>query len=532
MKRTLFFLGAALMTLSPAMAQDIYKMETLSSEDLNGTARFVGMGGSMGSLGADISTMSTNPAGIALFRRSDVSMTGGFHTQANAVDFMSLGKTRASFDQIGFVYACPIDDDVKFINFGFNYHKRRNFKQYLGLDNIATGGLSQSWQMMDLAYVNDGWLDLSNNDDRDYTTPLTLKGYDTQLIAPVYDAQGRITDYEPSNAQSYNYHRAQWGGIQQYDFNMSINWNDQIYGGLTIGAYNVNMHSALGYTEALIDPAGGAPQNYNMYQEEQLSGAGFDVKLGFIFRPIEDSPFRFGVAVHSPIFFDLHSDQYLHLDSPYAQFDDNGNVISQRSTSSIDPGRNEYKIHTPWRFNLSMGTTIGRSFAINAEYEYADFSAAQVRYGGGYDYWYDDWGSEKDQALSREAKRWLKPVSTIKVGAELKLCPELSLRAGYNYVTAPMKTDAYLNHFTASPEYYYSCNTDYVNLSDINRFSLGLGLRLGKFYVDAAYLYQQQTATVYPFHLPAAGTNDINRLKGQDIDLKQSRGLLTIGYKF
>ena len=107
------------MTLTPAMAQDIYKMETLSSEDLNGTARFVGMGGSMGSLGADISTMGTNPAGIALFRRSDVSMTGGFHTQADAVDFMSLGKTRASFDQIGFVYACPIDDDVKFINFGF-----------------------------------------------------------------------------------------------------------------------------------------------------------------------------------------------------------------------------------------------------------------------------------------------------------------------------------------------------------------------------------------------------------------------------
>ena len=118
------------------------------------------------------------------------------------------------------------------------------------------------------------------------------------------------------------------------------------------------------------------------------------------------------------------------------------------------------------------------------------------------------------------------------MGAEVKLCPELSLRAGYNYVTAPMKADAYLNHFTASPEYYYSCNTDYVNLSDINRVTVGLGLRLGKFYVDAAYLYQHQTATVYPFHLPAAGTMDLNRLKGQDIDLNQSRGLLTIGYKF
>ena len=75
MKRTYLLLGALVFAL-PLSAQDIYKVESFSSEDLNGTARYVGMGGAMNALGADISTMSVNPAGIGLYRRSDFSMTG------------------------------------------------------------------------------------------------------------------------------------------------------------------------------------------------------------------------------------------------------------------------------------------------------------------------------------------------------------------------------------------------------------------------------------------------------------------------
>ena len=43
------------MMAGSASAQDIYKVEELSGNDLNGTARFIGMGGAMGSLGADLS---------------------------------------------------------------------------------------------------------------------------------------------------------------------------------------------------------------------------------------------------------------------------------------------------------------------------------------------------------------------------------------------------------------------------------------------------------------------------------------------
>ena len=52
MKRK-YFLYAFALTVLPLQAQDIYKVEQFSGEDLNGTARGVGMGGAMNALGAE-----------------------------------------------------------------------------------------------------------------------------------------------------------------------------------------------------------------------------------------------------------------------------------------------------------------------------------------------------------------------------------------------------------------------------------------------------------------------------------------------
>ena len=40
-------------------AQTVYDAANIISKDLNGTARFVGMGGAMGALGGDISTIGS-----------------------------------------------------------------------------------------------------------------------------------------------------------------------------------------------------------------------------------------------------------------------------------------------------------------------------------------------------------------------------------------------------------------------------------------------------------------------------------------
>ena len=68
-------LACALLTGAGAAAQTVYDATTIARKELNGTARFVGMGGAMGALGGDISVIGTNPAGIGIYRSNDVMTT-------------------------------------------------------------------------------------------------------------------------------------------------------------------------------------------------------------------------------------------------------------------------------------------------------------------------------------------------------------------------------------------------------------------------------------------------------------------------
>ena len=115
--------------------QNAYDAERLLGNDLNGTARFVGMGGAMGALGGDISVMGTNPAGIGIFRSNDVSVSLGFNNTGTKSMFngtsMNEDRTRASLDQMGFVYTYKVGNttSLRYVNFGFNYHKNKNFNR-------------------------------------------------------------------------------------------------------------------------------------------------------------------------------------------------------------------------------------------------------------------------------------------------------------------------------------------------------------------------------------------------------------------
>ena len=80
-------------------AQETYDNAQLATKDLNGTARYVGMGGAMEALGADLSTIGTNPAGIGMFRRSMVAGSFGFNSQQDAKSFGNANKTNMSFEE-------------------------------------------------------------------------------------------------------------------------------------------------------------------------------------------------------------------------------------------------------------------------------------------------------------------------------------------------------------------------------------------------------------------------------------------------
>ena len=189
MKKKYVVAAALALFVASASAQDIYKVGLLTSTDLNGDARYVGMGGAMSALGANISAMSTNPASTAQYRRNDFSITGGVLTTSGKADdfnFFGQNKTRGSLDQAGFVYSLPLQSgSMRFVSLGFNYRKTKNFAELAALNNVRVGGLmSQTLELTQLARTTkgDAPLDLFNGQDRKNTIPLVNGAADAFLI--------------------------------------------------------------------------------------------------------------------------------------------------------------------------------------------------------------------------------------------------------------------------------------------------------------------------------------------------------------
>ena len=254
---------------SLTFAQDIYQVAELSATDLNGTARYVGMGGAMSSLGGDLSVMSSNPAAIGLYRRNDVAATASLVTMPGSHKFDGNKPTYVSFDQIGFVCSIPSSgNSLRYINFGINYHKHHDFNQLLNADNnlAAAGYASQTWQLADLCNSWGG---------ADKATPLAKMAYAGHLLG---EDGGNYTAY---NAWGNSYGKARWGSNHAFDFNISANIKDQFYIGFTATAYNVKQKSYMLYGEGLLDVDLNKDGDYAVDNYSRLTGNGFDMKVGF-----------------------------------------------------------------------------------------------------------------------------------------------------------------------------------------------------------------------------------------------------------
>ena len=126
--KKIFFSVVALLFACGAGAQTVYDAVNIAQRDLTGTARFVGMGGAMGALGGDLSTMGTNPAGIGIYRSNDASVTFGYNINSTDANYQgntfSNNKYRWSLDNAGFGYAMKIGNQtsLRYVNFGFSYN--------------------------------------------------------------------------------------------------------------------------------------------------------------------------------------------------------------------------------------------------------------------------------------------------------------------------------------------------------------------------------------------------------------------------
>ena len=521
--KKIFIAALALAAVLPAAAQDTYESARLLGSDLNGTARYVGMGGAMDALGADISTISTNPAGIGLFRHSTISLSLGLQSQQDVQKFDGLNKTVMSFDQMGFVYSQRISDR-SFINVGFNYHKSHNFDQILSAAN-SLSGCSQNgltYEKGRLGYASKGGYTLDFNKDGDVIGWDGSSDYRAQTYSQADYMNANVLLLDPddeyfyfNDANAYSFDRAHRGWIADFDFNLSGNHQDRIFWGFTIGVKSVNYKGYSEYAETLLDNEG-VCGSVAYADERKIKGTGFDVKVGVIVRPIEESPFRFGFSVSTPTWYNLTSknSSFMLNNTPYGAWDDG------RSEESYD-----FHFYTPWKFGASIGHTIGSSVALGLGYEYSDYGASQNRIIDGYDY-YDNAESSTDELMKRNTEKALKGVHNLKAGIEFKPDPALAIRFGYNYVSAAYNTDGVRDMMIDSPGVMYSSTTDYVNWKGTNRITCGLGYKTGGFSVDMAYQYSATNGEFHPFQEYAG------RVTTTDVSNKRHNVLLTLGYTF
>ena len=328
--------------------------------------------------------------------------------------------------------------------------------------------------------------------------------------------------YEGDNYLMQKYNK---GYVGAYDFNLSGNLNDRVFLGLTLGIKDVHYRSYSNYSEYFTRN----PENLGgtmVEDDREITGTGFDIKAGVSFRPIEESPFRIGLSIASPTFYELTTNNLTRMwvddkDANPNTYESNSGLTNQESY--------EFKFNTPWNFGLSLGHTIDNFLALGASIDYSDYSSIDNRVNTSWDSWSGDYNSESDRDMNDHTSKTLKGVTTVKLGAELKPEPSLAVRLGFNYVSPIYKDTGVKDNMVSSNGVYYSSSMDYTNWKDTYRITAGFGYKVGSVNLDMAYQYSQTDGVFTPFY---DCYESANKPQSVDVSNKRHQLIFTLGYTF
>lgn len=529
--KKIFILSAMLMIGMSAEAQDTYLNERLSntSNDLIGTSRYVSMGGAMGALGSDMSVIDWNPAGIALMRRNDISFTGSVIWDKDGTK--SVKKAKPMLGQFGAVFCLPLNNEkgMNNLNMGVAFHNKKNFNNSFYANGALASdgmlGLSQMDQITALlneygttdrygvmpnlaATAGEFWYEDKKDPSKDYS----FLGYNGDAMQNPY--------FNICRGQNYSYWQHTWGTVQGFDFNLSGNLNDRFYWGLTLGFDNLRYRMSNKYYEKCANPDGpdGSQEGtYSVYGDQIINGFGLNAKIGITVLPFENNPFRFFIALETPTAYGLNS-------STKVQIEDHANRCS---TKPIE-GFLKYRLRTPVKFRMGIGTTIGKHVAMEADYEVSAGKMMRMSYPTGVDY--NDTQisvlgrGDVDRAMNVLTEQTIKPMHTVRLGIEARASSKLSFRAGYNFISSPYKDNPKFSQLMESRSMVYSIGTNYMKMKPTNIITLGAGYRWKHCYFDMAYKIQAQKADFYAFDVDDAklGASQSIDNFGKYVDLSYS----------
>ena len=479
MKKLVFFSLIAGIISMQGYAQNEIDALRYSRLNYSGSARFVSMGGAFGALGADFTTLSHNPAGIGLYRSSEISFTPSIfigRTEATLNgNFRDDSRYNFNLGNVGIVMAyTPTLKNPntlwKNVQFGFGLNRMANFNNRV---NIESNNMVSSYltSYVDYAYgVHPD--DLSAFD--------TQLAYDTELLFVEDSATWRYNIDKPDGGVNQRKSIESKGSVNEMVFTLGANYNDKLYIGATVGIPSIRYIENTTYTETALADDETVFNSMTRTDYLETSGTGLNFKFGLIFRA--NDCLRLGGAVHTPTFYSSMSDDYgATLKSKY----DNGYTATASAKGVYD-----YELTTPLRALGSIGFILGKAGVISADYEYVDYTTARLR-APDYDFFNEN---ENIRNIYQEAHN-------LRFGTEWRY-GSVNFRGGYG--------------ISANP-YIYGTN------SAINTYSAGIGFREKSFYLDLAWAGSQFDDEYYLYN------GLVNAAKSTTF---HNKFMMTIGIKY
>ena len=497
-------LGGFLTISHSAKAQGGYADDALlyMRQNPSGTARTLGLGGAGSSLGADFGSLTSNPAGLGFYTKSEFTLTPGVgygttktgqiaNSAATAgANFSSLSQTNNSFHiaSLGLVFANrrPDNDqssDWRGGSFALGFTRLADFNQSFRYRNTTDDNHS-FFQRLREPYNNGDYTsnsyqqatnDIISQDSNGNYVNIDGLAYGTGLtdILP-YKAPGSTTTYnrvatpyrDPGTTAKPNYVTQDelvktTGSLSQFDLGYGGNYRDRLYIGGGVGIVSLKRTRTSTFSES----SGGA-QDFQSDDYLRTTGTGINARLGLIVRVVD--ALRLGASIQTPT--------YIHLTDEYnTTLAVKPSYVVQGATSPLTtvPGTFEYSVTTPFRANGGATILIGKYGFLTGDVEYVGYSSAKFNTTDG------SVDTGLDYANSTISNGY-RNVVNLKAGAEGRF-DIFRARVGFARYADPFMNSTYdrrQNYYTA-----------------------GLGVRTRKFFVDVAGVYLDGKDQYQPYSL-------------------------------
>ena len=461
-----------------------------------GTARYMAIGGVMGSLGGDVSAAYVNPAGLGFYRTGEVVFTPAYLQNKNKATFRGgdtekFTNSKFNLGTVGFVKGFNFNNDPKSGHaFSIALTQTANFNnviKYSGFNNFSSISEQFAEEFARSGLTIDEAL---NTDSRlPYTAAPALYTY---LIDTVFDGSKYVvrspseTIINAGQALKQDMLKTSSGGMYELAFSGAENRKDKWMIGATVGVPIIHYKSKTEFTET--DTSSNKTNLFStstFTDDFETTGIGVNLKLGIIYRPREY--IRLGLALHSPSFI-YQSDE--RKTSIYNKREGSDSLRDEFASSALFTSDNvsindKYIQTTPWKaivsasyvFRETENVKRQKGF-ISADVEYVNYRSSRFNV--------EEETDENESlqsyytALNNVLKEQYKGAFNFRVGGELKF-NIIMARLGFAYYGSPYRESQL----------------------KANRMLLsgGLGYRHKGFFVDLTYVHNVSKDVNFPYRL-------------------------------